>query len=96
MTDNAYEVVPHLTKVAKLRSTDRSRFGVARLTVSRTRHETGIVSVIVRSVGGGLLRDTRIAAATIRIPNGSAVSEDPMEVLAAALAALQDARAPHS
>lgn len=56
----------------------------------------GIVSVIVRSVGGGYLRDQRVAAASIRIVPGTSASEDPIEALTLALAALQEARVPHS
>ena len=90
MTDNPYAVLDHRQAQRILRSMDRSRYGQVRLTITRASGDIGHVSVVVRSVGGGLLRDTRIHAGVVRLPPGSQESIEPIAALKAALAALEN------
>lgn len=87
-----YAVNGHVAATRPLRGRDTSRYGQVRLTITRDAAASGTVSVIVRSVGGGLLRDTRLHAGKIPMEPGSAESIDPIAALEAALAALKAAR----
>jgi len=83
-----YEVAEHISRTGSVRTSDRSRFGTVRLAVTRNRNGTGTVSVIVRDVRGGMLKDTRLAVAQVAMPEGSLESRDPLALLVAALSAV--------
>lgn len=72
----------------RLPSRDSSRYSQVRLTITRTSRETGIVSVVARSAGGGLLTDTRLYATEIPLSPGSRESQDALWALRQALQSL--------
>lgn len=84
----SYDISEHVAAQRNVRSSDRSQFSTVRLTVTRNRNCTGTVSIILRDVRGGMLRDTRLAVTTITLTPGSLESTDPVMALRAALMAV--------
>lgn len=83
-----YDIAEHAAAQRNLRSSDRSQFSTVRLTLTRNRNCTGTVSVILRDVRGGMLRDTRLAVTSIPLTPGSLESTDPLMALRQALEAV--------
>lgn len=81
----SYDIAEHAAAQQNLRSSDRSMFSTVRLTVTRNRNGTGTVSVILRDVRNGMLRDTRLAVASIPLTPGTLASTDPLCALRDAL-----------
>jgi hypothetical protein len=69
----------------RLPSRDSSRFSTLSLVIHRSSTGKGVCSLIVRSVGGGVLQDTRLGTVTIDLAPGSEASQDPRVALQAAL-----------
>jgi hypothetical protein len=90
--DNPYEITPHTAGRRQLSSSDRSRYHQVRLTVTRGRRDDGIVSIIARSVGDGLLQDSRVFAGSISMAPGSPESQDVVAALEAALQVVRELR----
>lgn len=87
MESGGHLVTEHAAGQRRLAPRDTSRYGTLRLTITRNRNGTGTVSVVVRDVRGGMLRDTRLAVTSIDLSPGTPASELPEAALGAALAA---------
>jgi len=83
-----YDTPPHHRGIQALRKGDESRFATVSLTVTRNRNGRGTVSVTVRDVRNGMLRDTRLGIAEIPLTPGSLPASDPLACLTDALDAV--------
>lgn len=87
-----YDITPHTQGTRPLRAGDRSRYTQVRITLTRDAAASGTASLIVRTVGSGQARDSRLVVAKVALEPGSEQSVDPLAALEAALQALRAAR----
>ena len=86
--EDPYTIRDHLNGRRPQAAKDRSWYSQVRLTVTAGRRNQGLVSVVVRTVGGGYVTDARIAAGFIDLTPGSDTHRFPLAALEAGLRAL--------